>query len=52
MKGYSPGHETVSSARVGLAYAKSVEGAITGQVIIIDNIPHHACALETRPHAS
>ena len=32
--GYFPGHETVSAARVGLAYAKSVEGALTGQVII------------------
>lgn len=35
-EGLFPGHETVSSARVGLAYAKSVEGAITGQVIIIE----------------
>jgi NAD(P)-dependent dehydrogenase (short-subunit alcohol dehydrogenase family) len=34
--GFFPGHETVSSARVGLAYAKSVEGAITGQVVIIE----------------
>lgn len=34
--GYFPGHEPVSSARVGLAYAKSVEGAVTGQVIIIE----------------
>jgi NAD(P)-dependent dehydrogenase (short-subunit alcohol dehydrogenase family) len=33
--GFFPGHEAVSSARVGLAYAKSVEGAITGQVIIV-----------------
>ncbi len=33
--GAFPGHETVSSARVGLAYAKSVEGAITGQLIIV-----------------
>jgi NAD(P)-dependent dehydrogenase (short-subunit alcohol dehydrogenase family) len=33
--GFFPGHEPVSSARVGLAYAKSVEGAITGQVIIV-----------------
>jgi NAD(P)-dependent dehydrogenase (short-subunit alcohol dehydrogenase family) len=33
--GLFPGHESVSSARVGLAYAKSVEGAVTGQVIII-----------------
>jgi NAD(P)-dependent dehydrogenase (short-subunit alcohol dehydrogenase family) len=31
--GFFPGHETVSSARVGLAYVKSVEGALTGQVI-------------------
>lgn len=31
-----PGHEPVSSKRVGLAYAKSVEGAITGKVIIVD----------------
>ena len=35
-EGFFPGHETVSSARVGLAYAKSVEGALTGQVIIIE----------------
>ncbi len=34
-EGFFPGHETVSSARVGLAYAKSVEGALTGQVIIV-----------------
>jgi len=33
--GFFPGHEPVSSARVGLAYVKSVEGAITGQVIAI-----------------
>lgn len=31
--GFFPGHETVSSARVGLAYIKSVEGALTGEVI-------------------
>ncbi len=31
-----PGHETVSSERVGRAYAKSVEGAITGKVIIVE----------------
>jgi hypothetical protein len=31
-----PGHEPVSSKRVGRAYAKSVEGAITGQVIIVE----------------
>jgi NAD(P)-dependent dehydrogenase (short-subunit alcohol dehydrogenase family) len=33
--GFFPGHEPVSAARVGLAYAKSVEGAITGQVICV-----------------
>jgi NAD(P)-dependent dehydrogenase (short-subunit alcohol dehydrogenase family) len=33
---YFPGHDPVSSRRVGLAYAKSVEGAITGQVIIVE----------------
>ncbi len=31
-----PGHEPVSSKRVGLAYAKSVEGGITGKVIIVE----------------
>ncbi|WP_281926229.1 short chain dehydrogenase [Roseibium album] len=31
-----PGHELVSSKRVGLAYAKCVEGAITGQVVAVD----------------
>ncbi|MFT6025721.1 MAG: NAD(P)-dependent dehydrogenase (short-subunit alcohol dehydrogenase family) [Ascidiaceihabitans sp.] len=30
-----PGHEPVSSERVGLAYAKSVEGPGTGQVIVV-----------------
>ncbi|MGH6820006.1 MAG: short chain dehydrogenase [Methylocella sp.] len=34
-EGYFPGHEPVSSARVGLAFAKSVEGALTGQVICV-----------------
>lgn len=34
-EGFFPGHEPVSSARVGLAFAKSVEGALTGQLIII-----------------
>ncbi|WP_390911077.1 short chain dehydrogenase [Pseudosulfitobacter sp. SM2401] len=29
------GHDPVSSERVGRAYAKSVEGAITGQIIIV-----------------
>jgi NAD(P)-dependent dehydrogenase (short-subunit alcohol dehydrogenase family) len=33
--GFFPGHEPVSSARVGLAFAKSVEGALTGQVITV-----------------
>lgn len=33
---FFPGHETVSSKRVGLAYAKSVEGAVTGQVLIVE----------------
>ncbi|MEM9471155.1 MAG: short chain dehydrogenase [Pseudomonadota bacterium] len=32
---FFPGHEPVSSERVGLAYAKSVEGALTGQVVIV-----------------
>jgi len=32
---FFPGHERVSSERVGLAYARSVEGAVTGQVIIV-----------------
>ncbi len=31
-----PGHTPVSARRVGHAYAKSVEGAITGQVIVVD----------------
>lgn len=30
-----PGHEPVPAERVGRAYAKSVEGALTGQVIIV-----------------
>jgi NAD(P)-dependent dehydrogenase (short-subunit alcohol dehydrogenase family) len=34
--GFFPGHNPVSSARVGLAYAKSVEGGLTGQVITVD----------------
>ncbi|WP_026480604.1 short chain dehydrogenase [Ahrensia sp. 13_GOM-1096m] len=32
---FFPGHEMVSSERVGLAYVKSIEGALTGQVIIV-----------------
>lgn len=31
-----PGHVPVSSHRVGLAFAKSVEGALTGKVITVD----------------
>ena len=31
-----PGHETVSSRQVGLAYAKSVEGVVTGKVLIVE----------------
>ena len=31
-----PGHEPVAAKRVGLAYAKSIEGAITGKVIIVE----------------
>jgi NAD(P)-dependent dehydrogenase (short-subunit alcohol dehydrogenase family) len=34
-EGFFPGHEPVSSARVGLAYAKSVDGALTGQVFTV-----------------
>jgi NAD(P)-dependent dehydrogenase (short-subunit alcohol dehydrogenase family) len=34
--GFFPGHEPVSSARVGLAYAKSVDGGLTGQVFIVE----------------
>ena len=33
--GFFPGHEPVSSARVGAAFAKSVDGALTGQVFIV-----------------
>jgi len=31
-----PGHDPVSTKRVGLAFAKCVEGAGTGQVIAVD----------------
>jgi NAD(P)-dependent dehydrogenase (short-subunit alcohol dehydrogenase family) len=31
--GYFPGHHAVSDVRVGLAYAKCIEGAVTGKVI-------------------
>jgi NAD(P)-dependent dehydrogenase (short-subunit alcohol dehydrogenase family) len=34
--GAFPGHIPVSAARVGQAYVKSVEGALTGQIIIAD----------------
>jgi NAD(P)-dependent dehydrogenase (short-subunit alcohol dehydrogenase family) len=33
--GFFPGHEPVSSKRVGLAYVKSVDGALTGKVIVV-----------------
>ena len=33
---FFPGHERVSSKRVGMAYAKSVEGPNTGKVIIVE----------------
>jgi NAD(P)-dependent dehydrogenase (short-subunit alcohol dehydrogenase family) len=35
-EGFFPGHVPVPSWRVGMAYAKSVEGAITGRVIAVD----------------
>jgi NAD(P)-dependent dehydrogenase (short-subunit alcohol dehydrogenase family) len=35
-KGLFPGHDPVSSERVGLAYNKCVEGVINGQIVIID----------------
>ncbi len=34
--GFFPGHRPVSSVHVGLAYCKSLEGVITGQVIIVE----------------
>jgi NAD(P)-dependent dehydrogenase (short-subunit alcohol dehydrogenase family) len=34
--GFFPGHLPVSAARVGFAYTKSVESALTGQVIVVD----------------
>jgi NAD(P)-dependent dehydrogenase (short-subunit alcohol dehydrogenase family) len=34
--GLFPGHEPVSSKRAGLAYVKSVDGALTGKVIIVE----------------
>lgn len=33
---YFHGHETVPSERVGRAFAKSVEGAVTGKVLIVE----------------
>jgi len=33
--GFFPGHEPVSSERVGFAFCKSVEGVVTGQVIVV-----------------
>lgn len=33
---YFPGHTPVSAQRVGMAYTKSVESALTGEVIIVD----------------
>lgn len=35
-EGFFPGHIPVSSLRVGQAFVKSVEGALTGQVIIAE----------------
>jgi NAD(P)-dependent dehydrogenase (short-subunit alcohol dehydrogenase family) len=34
--GFFPGHEPVSSARVGIAYTKAVESALNGQVIVVE----------------
>lgn len=34
--GFFPGHAPVSAERVGLAYTKSVEGALNGKVIAVD----------------
>ncbi len=33
---FFPGHERVPSDRVGRTFAMSVEGAVTGQVIIVE----------------
>jgi NAD(P)-dependent dehydrogenase (short-subunit alcohol dehydrogenase family) len=33
---FFPGHEWVPSGRVGRAYARSVEGLMTGEVLIVD----------------
>ena len=35
-EGLFPGHEPVSSERVGMAYVKCVEGVINGQTVIVD----------------
>jgi NAD(P)-dependent dehydrogenase (short-subunit alcohol dehydrogenase family) len=34
--GFFPGHTPVSSERIGFAFAKSVEGAVNGQIICVD----------------
>ncbi len=34
--GFFPGHIPVSSARVGFAFTKSVEGCVNGQIICVD----------------
>lgn len=34
--GFFPGHQPVSATRVGLAYTKSVESALTGQVVVVE----------------
>ncbi len=34
--GFFPGHVPVSNERIGFAFAKSVEGAINGQIICVD----------------
>jgi NAD(P)-dependent dehydrogenase (short-subunit alcohol dehydrogenase family) len=34
--GFFPGHVPVSNERIGFAFAKSVEGAVNGQIICVD----------------
>ncbi len=34
--GFFPGHDPVASDRVGRAFCKSIEGVISGQVVIVD----------------
>jgi NAD(P)-dependent dehydrogenase (short-subunit alcohol dehydrogenase family) len=34
--GFFPGHKPVSNERIGFAFAKSVEGAVNGQIICVD----------------